>query len=237
MVAQKAIIVIPEEAEIIIPLLRDEINNHKGVYLLTYSAPLTRGMVHFSDLAYYTIPPLPKNWQAPAWLKVELGILAGRVYFDFAEYASICEFLGIQVPGDSQQSIPTTALEVPELLDDDEPYEDGVSKSQNYEEQETKSFTPKPLLFLQEWIAVRRRGQDFTHTPMGYVCQGKPLDADHPFFSKRERQRAENVPSAAVKWHQPYMSGNAKNADADVEDEFDFVDDYDSDEDREGNVE
>lgn len=222
MVTQRAIVIIPEEAETIIPLLRDETNH--GVYLLTYSAPLTRGMAHFSDLAYYTIPSLPKGWKPPAWLKVELGILAGRVYFDFAEYVSICEFLGVQVQGNS-----TTTVETPEwLLEDDEPYDDASNpiEDDSQKEVKTKSFTPKPLLFLQEWIAVRRRGQDFTHTPMGYVCQGKPLDEDHPFFSKPERQKARNSPIAAKK-RQSYEVGKVEDVDAD---EFDIVDDYDFDE-------
>jgi hypothetical protein len=42
------------------------------------------------------------------------------------------------------------------------------------------------LTFMQEWLSLRRKGQDFAQTPMGYICQGKVLKADHPFFSKVE---------------------------------------------------
>ncbi|KAJ8110852.1 hypothetical protein OPT61_g6407 [Boeremia exigua] len=38
-----------------------------------------------------------------------------------------------------------------------------------------RPFAAKPLTFLHEWINVRRKGQDFEHTPMGFVTTGKPL--------------------------------------------------------------
>ena len=34
-------------------------------------------------------------------------------------------------------------------------------------EQKAKAFSREPLTFLQEWLAVRRKGQDFAHTPRG----------------------------------------------------------------------
>lgn len=43
-------------------------------------------------------------------------------------------------------------------------------------------LTARPLSFVQEWLAARRRGQDFTSTPMGFIAQGKTLQDDHPFF-------------------------------------------------------
>ncbi|KAH7383934.1 hypothetical protein BKA66DRAFT_417580 [Pyrenochaeta sp. MPI-SDFR-AT-0127] len=44
------------------------------------------------------------------------------------------------------------------------------------------AFAKKPLTFLHEWLALRRKGQDFEHTPMGFVTAGKPLTKNHPFF-------------------------------------------------------
>jgi hypothetical protein len=40
----------------------------------------------------------------------------------------------------------------------------------------------KAISFLLEWLALRRKGQDIMHTPMGYVCQGRLLDSGHAFF-------------------------------------------------------
>jgi hypothetical protein len=48
--------------------------------------------------------------------------------------------------------------------------------------QKAKAFTRQPLTFLQKWLAVRRKGQDFMYTPMGFICQGKQLLESHLFF-------------------------------------------------------
>lgn len=37
-------------------------------------------------------------------------------------------------------------------------------------------FSPSALLFMQEWLAVRRKGQDFLQNMMGEMCQGRRLD-------------------------------------------------------------
>ena len=99
-------------------------------------------LLNFADLKYYAIPSLPDAWIAPNWLKIEVGLFSGRLYFDFAEYEDLCTFLGI---GNERLAAGTTSA----------------------------SFTSKPLTFLQDWLSLRRKGQDFAHTPMGHVCQGK----------------------------------------------------------------
>lgn len=43
--------------------------------------------------------------------------------------------------------------------------------------------TAKTTNLLFEWLCLRRRGQDIMHTPVGYVCQGRPLDRGHAFFA------------------------------------------------------
>ncbi len=40
-------------------------------------------------------------------------------------------------------------------------------------EQKARGFTQKPLTCLKEWQAVHRKDQDFAHTPIGFICQGK----------------------------------------------------------------
>ena len=37
-------------------------------------------------------------------------------------------------------------------------------------------FSPAPLVFMQEWLAIRRKGQEFFRTMMGEVCRGRMLD-------------------------------------------------------------
>lgn len=66
---------IPEEAELLIPLLQNA--KDSPTYLLTYSAPVTRKMLHFNELNFYTIPSLPFGWEAPIWRKQ----IPGACYF------------------------------------------------------------------------------------------------------------------------------------------------------------
>lgn len=48
---------------------------------------------------------------------------------------------------------------------------------------ELNAPTTRLVGFLIEWLSLRRKGQDILHTPMGYVCQGRPLNSEHAFFS------------------------------------------------------
>jgi hypothetical protein len=121
-------------------------------------------MLHFNRLDYYSIPSLPEKWAPPAWLPFELGILAGRLYFQFAEYSDLVTRLGQK---------PETALPAPDTE---------TSNASELSIQSQTSQTRSHLRFLQEWLTVRRQCQDISHTPMGYVCQGWKLRSDHPFF-------------------------------------------------------
>lgn len=190
---ETALVIIPEEAELLIPIICDKEDSE--VYLLTYAAPVTRNMLHFNDLRYFTIPPLPDKWRPPNWLTIELGILAGRLYFEFEEYDALCHFLGINLENEHLRSLngPISSSKASNLSIDEGAEDQGQASKNMIVSQ---SFTAKPLIFLQEWLAIRRKGgQDFSQTPMGYVCQGKPLAAKHPFFSKHERSGASDSDS------------------------------------------
>lgn len=151
-----------------------------------YSAPITRKtLVNFNGLNFWAIPRLPQDWIDPTWLKIELGIFSGRLYFEYDEYESIREYIGLQeAPGKLTEEADNVT---PEGFGADGAGDDAEEEADSaMNKSSTRSFTAKPLAFLQEWLAVRRRGQDFAHTPMGYVCQGKPLVKSHPFFAKLE---------------------------------------------------
>ncbi|KAF3491028.1 uncharacterized protein GIQ15_00545 [Arthroderma uncinatum] len=185
-----ALVIIPEEAELLIPLHQQP--KLVRTHLLTYAAPVTRGMLRFNNLDFYSVPSLPRSWKAPIWLTIELGILSGRVYFDFAEYEPLCEYLGVantiaqRRPGGTGGEISSTKI----------PWED-VEDNMGVDKQ---SFTAKPLSFLQEWLAIRRKGQDFNNTPMGYVCQGKMLNESNAFFSSKRDIRS-NIPKLKAEDH------------------------------------
>ena len=55
------------------------------------------------------------------------------------------------------------------------------------------AFSQSPAGFLLEWLSLRRKGQNVAHTPVGYVCQGRPLREDHHFFAAREADFGVNI--------------------------------------------
>ncbi|CZT03079.1 uncharacterized protein RAG0_09953 [Rhynchosporium agropyri] len=190
-VSDTAIILVPEEVELILPIVRNSAST--ASHILSYAAPITRKMLHFNGLSYYAVPNLPLNWEAPAWLRTELGIYAGRLYFDFSEYSTILAFLGVKETTSKIEEEDIDHLNSSEGTELLKIEVNGIDVSIH------KAFTRKPLAFLQEWLAIRRKGQDFTETPMGYICQGKQLSENHPFFRQREAEGSKKVPIAKVR--------------------------------------
>ncbi|RYO94253.1 hypothetical protein DL763_004139 [Monosporascus cannonballus] len=206
---EAAVIITPEEAEIILPMVR-KLNS--ATFLLTYAAPVTRRMLHFNNLKYYSIPSLPNAWAAPQWLTTELGFFAGRLYFEWSEYGSICRMLGIDESAPMLNESDTTEADTSDQLTDFAtetsaqattiPMTDGQGDSKNIKNPRHKSqytgLTPKPFTFTQGYLAVRRRGQEISHTPMGFLCMGKPLHDNHAFFRRAETPKEKKglVPMA-----------------------------------------
>jgi hypothetical protein len=226
-ITQTALVIIPEEAEICMPILRDAIE--PPTHLLAYSAPVTRKMLHFSHLNYYAVPALPVEWKPPAWLTTELGIFAGRLYFKFDEYSHLQMYLGFKETGTKAldgNDDTLTSTEIQEQATEDQ--EPTVDQQKTRSAREVQRFTANPLTFLQEWLAVRRKGQDFTHTPMGYVCQGKPLTQAHPFFAAAETNPAPTInhaPGAPSAWRGG--RNEASSPDASVSSDRDFGEEED----------
>lgn len=169
--SETAMVVTLEEAEDLIPILRKL--ERLVTHLATYGAPVTRRMLHFNCLSFYTIPRLPSTWKAPGWFKNELGLLAGRLYFEFDEYGSIKSFFGLRGSDGfaTEDRIDGTAKECA-------PQQDQVHLPVRSSTEAARS-----MAFLQDWLVVRRKGQEFTHTPIGFICENKALVAQHPFFS------------------------------------------------------
>jgi hypothetical protein len=174
---ETALIVIPEEAEHLLPLVRECAS--PPTHVLTYAAPVTRKMLHFNHVHYYAVPSLPSDWEAPLWLRTELGIYSGRLYFEYREYNSLLVFLNVR---EETGKIGEGEYDDVALLADGVEEELETSPVELDTEQTAKTFTCKPLAFLQEWLAIRRKGQDFAHTPMGFICQGKLLLESRHFF-------------------------------------------------------
>jgi hypothetical protein len=102
--SSKALVISPEEADALLPSLRQHRKppGASRTHLIVYSAPVTRRMLHFNDLNYHATPPLLPSTKVPLWLKIELGIFSGRLYFEWPEYEELLSYLGVKttVEGD-----------------------------------------------------------------------------------------------------------------------------------------
>ena len=167
----KAVIITPEEAEAILPLAAALRMN--AIHVLLYAAPATRRMMHFNNLDFWSFPSLPSGWNAPAWLKIEVGIFAGRLYFDWSEYGDLCRYLGIKAIRDT----PRASRQLENDTSTRSPQQEIPAKVPEH-----RLLAKNIQAFLNEWLTNRRKGQEVAHTPMGYLARGKPLDSSHPFF-------------------------------------------------------
>ncbi|KAL1889974.1 hypothetical protein Sste5346_008553 [Sporothrix stenoceras] len=162
---ETGLVIIPEELELLLP----DIQKSKCTQLIAYAAPVTRSMLDFSSLKFYSFPTLPSNDKVPDWLPIELGILAGRLYMTYDEAMAMAKYLGQYV--------------------DDNDNDDKIKK----EDDTPKQFCPNPTSFLLEWLPLRRTAQDVLHTPIAYVCQGRTLRPDHSFFLQPGVRQVEDV--------------------------------------------
>lgn len=195
---QTALVLIPEEADIAIPMLRAA-ENRSPVHLIPYASPVTRNMTSLGRLTYYAFPSLPKSTKIPDWLTIEIGILAGRLYFDFTEHGAIVKYLQADRANEAEGEGADADCRPTSLL------VDGNTEVE---------FAKNPLAFVLDWLTQRRRGQDITHTPMGYVCQRRKLSAEHPFFRSSEAEMSE-------------VGGTSPKRRSDEEDESDSDGEYD----------
>ncbi|KAI3338571.1 hypothetical protein F4824DRAFT_509367 [Ustulina deusta] len=89
---ETALVIIPEETEYLMEFLRGQ-RGKPNTHLIAYAAPVTKAMVHFNDLQFYSYPELPAGHTVPERLRIELGILAGRLYVDQNEWKAVAEYV------------------------------------------------------------------------------------------------------------------------------------------------
>ena len=176
-----------------IPIIR---HLHKpATYMLLYAAPVTRKMLHFNRLAYCALPSLPPNCKPSMWLTVELGMISGRLYFDFDEYESIKAFLGIV--DDEVDSAKDLEGNEPNQTVNGSVAEDTAVEEPGHT---AMQFTAKPVTFMHEYLTALRKDTDISSTPMDYVLTGKVLTPKHPFFSARKVEPLQK--KAATRAHE-----------------------------------
>ncbi|KAF2623830.1 hypothetical protein BU25DRAFT_399960 [Macroventuria anomochaeta] len=85
-------------------------------------------------------------------------------------------------------------------------------------------FAAKPLTFLHEWINIRRKGQAFEHTPMGFITTGKPLTENHAFFQTSAHEAHADIrPRIARVGSGEDEQEEDKDEDSDHDDDEEFV--------------
>ncbi|KAF5564196.1 hypothetical protein FPHYL_4816 [Fusarium phyllophilum] len=176
---ETALIIIPEEAELLLPILRRI--HTPPAFLLTYTSPCTRSLLEVGYLAYYPVPTPKKELVIPSWLSIEIGLMAGRLYLPYDEYTQLQRCLEID-----ERAEPAVMM-------------GNVQRSRKHILPNFGVLNPQSLSkFLTEWIPHRSRSSDIMHTPMGYLIQNRDLPNNHPFFTPKLKSRAIENRSLAV---------------------------------------
>ncbi|KAF5529463.1 hypothetical protein FNAPI_13867 [Fusarium napiforme] len=176
---ETALIVIPEEAELLLPILRRI--HTPTTFLLTYTSSHTRSLLEVGYLAYYPVPTPKKELAIPFWLSIEIGLMAGRLYLPYDEYTQLRSCL--QVDEMAEPSVMT----------------DNVHRSRKHVLPNFGALNPQLLSkFLTEWIPYRSRSSDIMHNPMGYLLQNRDLPTNHPFFTFKPKSAVIETRSMAV---------------------------------------
>lgn len=163
---ETAMVISPFEADALLRTIRN--SQQHSTHLLVYAAPVTRKMLCFNSFSFYSIPALPSTFQAPDWLVQEIGIFAGRLFFPFEEYHSICNYLGLNTQSGKQENSEDMKVD--------------ADSGSSLRTQIRRPFVKQPLSFMHEWLMIRRTSQDFSSSPMGHLCQGKRMSERDVFF-------------------------------------------------------
>ncbi|KAF5593544.1 uncharacterized protein FSUBG_9779 [Fusarium subglutinans] len=194
---QTALVVIPEEAELLLPILRRI--RTPTTYLLTYTSPFTRSLLEVGTLAYYPVPTPKKELVIPSWLSIEIGIMAGRLYLSYDQYTQLRNCLMVD-----ERAEPSVNM-------------DDAHRSRKHILPNFGILSPQSLSrFLNEWISYRSQSSDITHTPMGYLIGNRDLSDNHPFFTSQLKSRAIETRSVA---HHGALRENAEGQSSDDESE------------------
>lgn len=194
---ETALIVIPEEAELLLPILRRI--QTPTTFLLPYTSPFTRSLLEVGTLAYYPVPTPKKELVIPSWLSIEIGIMAGRLYLPYDQFAQLRSCLKV-----GKRAEPLVTM-------------DNAHRTRKHILPNFSILSPQSLSkFLTEWILYRSRSSDITHTPMGYLIKNRGLPENHPFFTSKLKPRTIETRSEAD--HVAVLK-NAEAEDSDEESE------------------
>ncbi|KAH8997132.1 hypothetical protein EDB86DRAFT_3043676 [Lactarius hatsudake] len=163
------IVISPYEANELLPVIRKS----GKVRLHIYSPRVTASMRSFSDLTFYNIPESPeKKWTPVAYLRTELDLFAGQLYFDnVQEYRRLCTLLGLHIVHPGAKHIEVDGFVPP-------PYRTGRGRK--------SPFTTSAIATFKRLTELRRKGMGFGGTDLGRVLDARPLSSGFASWVRKE---------------------------------------------------
>ncbi|KAI5273021.1 hypothetical protein E4T47_03715 [Aureobasidium subglaciale] len=149
------------------------------VRLHTFAARLTKKMLNFGNMDFYTFPETSGCDEGPVR---ELELFAGSLYVPNAHvYGKYCDFLGLLSP--SRRSTVADFVK------------DGYVEKDARASLDWKDcpFQKNPLPFWKQALTLRNYGQGFEYTHMGSILNGKALTKD----AFKDENQAGGVDTAA----------------------------------------
>ncbi|KAH7047461.1 hypothetical protein B0J12DRAFT_756007 [Macrophomina phaseolina] len=158
----RLVIISPHEANELLP----EVKRSRHVRLHLYSARTSKAMRSFSDLRFFTLSGRG-NETIPRPLGVaQLDIFAGCLFFrDYASYRIACGFLGL---------LTQPLADHPKLTADSDGFVDKAARKE-LGWPVPCPFNKTPLIFLREFVQIRRKGQAYAQTHLGHVVDSRKL--------------------------------------------------------------
>ncbi|KAF3920498.1 hypothetical protein ABW20_dc0107733 [Dactylellina cionopaga] len=158
----------PWEANKLVECFRD---SHVS-RLHAYAPKASRNMKTFEYFDICPIPTMPPTLlrnPTDAKTRLMMNIFAGQLFFEDIEYyRELCKFLGIyydKIHGDSERG-------------NDGWINNATKKMMGVDTDDSVSpFSRSPILFLQEITKMRRKGQGFLSTHLGYLLNSRTLQA------------------------------------------------------------
>lgn len=172
------LIISPHEANELMPLIRGS----TVAKLHVFAPRITKTMVSFDSMDFYTICKRSNTRKASQEMIRNLNIFAGALYSNsLAEYEALCDFLGVVTPA----RLSNTQSEVAIASDGFAPPESRMQLSWPLD----CPFTKSPLPLLKSIFSLRCRGQDFGHTHMGCLVNGRAVRQN--IFSQGQEQQVD----------------------------------------------
>ncbi|KAH9180205.1 hypothetical protein EDB89DRAFT_2118669 [Lactarius sanguifluus] len=154
-----AIVISPYEANELLPVIRKS----DKVRLHIYAPRVTASMRSFSDFTFHTIPESPTGaWTAPAYIRMELNLFAGQLYFDSKEeYDRVCELFALHMAHPDAKYIEVDGFVR-------RPYRTGAKSP----------FSVSVIATFKELTGFRRKGMGYNRTHLGRVLDARSLSSE-----------------------------------------------------------